>query len=362
MLALGIPNAILWGMAAVVLRFIPFIGIFVAALPALLLAAAAAPGWSLLLGVLAFYVTAELVFSNVIEPVTMGKHIGLSPLAFIAAGSFWWVAWGPIGLLLAAPITTTLVVLGDYFPSLQFITLLFGDKPPLTPEQEYYHRLLAGDAAAAAEPLEKAVEVRALADVCDRVVLPALAIAAQDLRAGRVNAERMASLAETMAEVQDIAFFSIRQDEGAAPEGDVALIAGHGPVDAAAAEFVARALTLDTGRICAAVRHSTGLMALSSLWSEKSPRLETLVLLTVGGLRGAQLAHLTRRAKMAFPAARIIVYERNAQDRGPAPADEAARCSSLAQVEQLLRYPLPGEDSADAKDLRPLAAWRAQGL
>jgi hypothetical protein len=245
---------------------------------------------------------------------------------------------------------------------LQFITLLFGDKPPLTPEQEYYHRLLAGDAAAAAEPLEKAVEVRALADVCDRVVLPALAIAAQDLRAGRVNAERMASLAETMAEVQDIAFFSIRQDEGAAPEGDVALIAGHGPVDAAAAEFIARALTLDTGRICAAVRHSTGLMALSSLWSEKSPRLETLVLLTVGGLRGAQLAHLTRRAKMAFPAARIIVYERNAQDRGPAPADEAARCSSLAQVEQLLRYPLPGEDSADAKDLRPLAAWRAQGL
>ncbi len=344
---LGVPNAVLWGMAVALLRFIPFIGVFVAAVPPLLLAAAVSPGWGLLIGVLAYFVIAEFVTSNLVEPVVMGRHVGLSPLAFIAAGSFWWVVWGPVGLLLAAPLTTSLVVLGEFFPKVGFISLLFGNSPPLTPEQEYYHRLLAGDSAAAAEALESEGEARSLIEPCDQIALPALAIAAKDFRGHRISAERADALAETMSDATETVFSP--NEPSAEPGGPVVVVPGLGPIDAAGAELAAAVLSKTTGRTCEAAKASTGLLALASLQDQESKRAEALVLFTVGGLAPAQMNHLARRAHALFPRTRVIVFDREENTGAPAsPAvagrgeGEIVRCSSLGRVDQLLRLATSG--------------------
>ncbi|WP_363350221.1 AI-2E family transporter [Methylocystis echinoides] len=333
--ALGIPNAILWGMAVALLRFIPFIGIFAAAVPPLLLAAAVSPGWGLLLGVLAYFLIAELITSNIVEPVVMGRHVGLSPLAFIAAGSFWWVVWGPVGLLLAAPLTTTLVVLGEFFPSMSFLSLLFGDRPPLTPEQEYYHRLLARDAATAAEALESAT--RGLPEICDAVVLPALAVATKDFRDRRISAERAQAIADTMREATESVFPVAKP--GAETAARTIIIPGLGPIDAAASGLAAAVLSETTGKPCAAVQASTGLLALASLKEEETAPPETLLLFTVGGLARAQMNYMARRAGVLFPETRIMLFEK--EEGGPIHAGEEegriVRCSSLSRADQLLR-------------------------
>ncbi len=337
--ALGIPNAILWGMSAALLRFIPFIGVFVAALPPLLLAAAVSPGWSLLLAVFAFFLIAELVTSNIVEPVVMGRHVGLSPLAFIAAGSFWWVVWGPVGLLLAAPLTTTLVVLGEFFPSMGFISLLFGDRPPLTPEQEYYHRLLARDAATAAEALESDGTARALVRICDVIVLPALAIGAKDFRQRRISADRAEALADTMREAVAIAFPAREPD--AEPVGRaVVVIPGLGPVDVAAGELAVAVLSETTGKALACVRAATGLLALASLrHDEGDAEPEALVLFTVGGAAHAQMRHMAQRASLLFPNIRIILFQEEEDASAVANPEQGqiVRCSSLSRADQLLR-------------------------
>ncbi|MGJ0507309.1 MAG: AI-2E family transporter [Methylocystis sp.] len=332
--ALGIPNPILWGMAVALLRFIPFLGVFVAALPPVLLAAAVSPGWGLLTGVLAWFVIAELVTSNIVEPVLMGRHVGLSPLAFIAAGSFWWVVWGPVGLLLAAPLTTTLVVLGDFFPSMNFISLLFGDRPPLTPEQEYYHRLLARDAATAAEALESETAASGLVMACDAVALPALAIAARDFRERRIPADRAEAIAETMREATAIVVGETATD------ARTIVVPGLGPIDAASGALAAAVLSETTGKPCACVQESTGLLALASLKDEENGEPEAVVLLTVGGLGRVQMTHMARRAGALFPDSRVILLDMqdgaaavSGQDEGP-----IIRCSSLGRVDQLLRF------------------------
>ncbi|MGE5368733.1 MAG: AI-2E family transporter [Chloroflexota bacterium] len=344
---LGIPSAILWGMGAAIFRFIPFIGVFVAAVPPILLAAAVAPGWSLLLAVLGLYLLVELVTANVIEPIVVGRHVGLSPLAFVAAGTFWWLVWGPIGLLLASPLTTVFVVLGEFFPSMEFATLLFGDRPPLTPAQEYYHRLLAGDSDTAANTILKNAEARNRLSTIDDVVIPALAIAAKDLRDHRISADRGEKLAETIREVSDF----ISADTPQQTTGETILVPGHGPIDATAVELISEVLSQASGIRCAAFRTSTGLLALSSLKAEEEADPHTLILFSVGGLSAPQMRHMSRKALSVFPEARVIVLatEEVVDLQGGASAGRIVQCATLSQVEKLLQIK-KGASETDGED------------
>ena len=120
LLLLGIPSAAPWAITAAVLRFIPFIGVVIAALPPLLLAAAVNSGWAMFIATLGLFLFGELILTNSVEPSLHGRHVGMSPLGVFAAASFWSLIWGPMGLLLAAPLTMCLVVAGEYAPSLAF--------------------------------------------------------------------------------------------------------------------------------------------------------------------------------------------------------------------------------------------------
>ncbi|HZB62316.1 MAG TPA: AI-2E family transporter, partial [Microvirga sp.] len=155
---IGVPNAVLWGLLAAVLRFVPYLGPFLAALFPIALAFAVDPGWSMLLWVIGLFLLAELVSNNVIEPWLYGSSTGLSSLAIIMAAIFWTTLWGPVGLFLATPLTVCLVVIGRYVPQLEFLGVLLGSDPVLAPEERLYQRLLAGNLEEAVEMAEDYVD------------------------------------------------------------------------------------------------------------------------------------------------------------------------------------------------------------
>lgn len=181
---IGIPSPILWGILAAVLRFVPYIGAVIAAVFPLTLAAAVDPGWSMLVWTAALFVVTEPVIGHVIEPLLYGHSTGLSPVAVVAPATFWTALWGPIGLVLATPLTICLVVLGRHAERFQFLDVMLGDRPPLSPPELFYQRMLAEDPAEAVDKAEEFLKERSLSSYYDEVALPGLKLAQNDVLRG----------------------------------------------------------------------------------------------------------------------------------------------------------------------------------
>jgi predicted PurR-regulated permease PerM len=177
---IGVPNASLWGLAAGVLRFLPYVGPPMAALMPILLSLAVFSGWGHALTTAGLFVTLELLVSNFLEPLLYGSHVGLSPLAILIAAIFWTLIWGLPGLVLSTPVTVCLVVMGRYIPSLKFLNILLGDEPALSAHVQYYQRLLASDQSEATKVLEEYLKDKSIDDLYSSVVIPALSLAEQD--------------------------------------------------------------------------------------------------------------------------------------------------------------------------------------
>ena len=200
---IGVPNALLWGLLATILRFIPYLGPMLAAVFPIALSLAVDPSWTTPLLTVALFVALELLTNNVLEPWLYGTSTGLSPLAVIVAAVFWTTLWGPVGLLLATPLTVCLVVLGRHVPQLHIFEVLLGDTPVLEPDVKFYQRLLAGDPHDAAEVADDLLEERPLSEVLSRVVLPALALADQDRQRGALAPARAREIAGWVQEIVD---------------------------------------------------------------------------------------------------------------------------------------------------------------
>jgi len=308
---IGVPNPVLWGVSTAILRFVPFIGAFLSALPPVLLAAAVDPGWGMMIATITLFAVGEPIVGHFIEPMVLGRSVGLSPLAMVVAASFWTVVWGPVGLVLAAPITMALVLLGQYLPSFEFLSVMLGDKPALSPEQEFYHRLLSGDAVAALEEIESHDGEADPISVGEQLALPALVIAASDQRRNRIDAEQIERLAETLDETADVLLAKYERDENERPKSrgrsPAYFVPARGPIDVVAARFIASAIGKATGRPCESSKHASGLMALSA-FSESKTQPSAIVISTVGGIDAHQLTILERRAVQLFPGCRVICY------------------------------------------------------
>lgn len=205
---IGVPNAMLWGLLTLVLRFVPFIGSFLAAVFPLFLAFAASPGWQAVLWTVALFLVVELITSNIIEPWLYGSRTGVSPLAIIVCAIFWTYIWGPLGLVLSTPLTVCLVVLGRHVPQFEVFDILFGDEPVLAPHSRLYQRLLAGDPIEATFRAEEALEELYLAEYYRDVGIPALLLGQADFESGlltSVQEERLAISARQM--VAELAVF-----------------------------------------------------------------------------------------------------------------------------------------------------------
>jgi predicted PurR-regulated permease PerM len=196
----GIPSAVLWGILAAVLRFVPYIGAFIAAAFPLALAVAVDPGWALLLWTLALFLVVEPVVGHIIEPMVYGQSTGLSPVAVVASATFWTALWGPIGLVLATPLTVCLVVLGRHVERLEFLDVMLGDRPALSPPEIFYQRMLAGDPTEASEKAEEFLKERTLSSYYDEVALKGLQLAQADAERGALTQERLTKIRDTVGE------------------------------------------------------------------------------------------------------------------------------------------------------------------
>ena len=188
----GLPYALLWGSLAAAVRFIPYVGPAVGALLPIALSLAVFPGWTKPLLVGGLFVLLELVTNMILEPLLYGRSAGVSQVALLMAIAFWTWLWGPVGLLLATPLTVCLGVLGKYVPQLVFLDVLLSDEPVIELNR-YYQRLVARDQDGAVEVVEDLLKTQTLVDVCDAVLLPALYYAEQDQRRNNLTERRRAS-------------------------------------------------------------------------------------------------------------------------------------------------------------------------
>ena len=201
---IGIPSPIVWGVLATLMRFVPYVGSFIAVAPPLLLAAVVEPGWTTFLMIGVLFLISELVMGQVVEPLVYGHRTGLSPVAVIISTVFWTWLWGPLGLLLAMPLTVLLVVLGRHIESLSFLEVLLGDAPAFTPEQSFYQRMLSGDSAEATYQAELCLkEGRPLVNYLDEVVLKGLELAEIDAERGALQGDHLELVDSTVHEVME---------------------------------------------------------------------------------------------------------------------------------------------------------------
>ena len=165
---IGVPSAPLWGMLAMIMRFVPYIGAFISAIFPLVLAAAVGVGWTMVLETAALFSSPKQIVGQAVEPFLYGQSTGLSPVAVIISATFWTWLWGPVGLILATPLSMCLVVVGRHVDRLEFLEVMFGDRPPLTPSELIYQRMLAND------PIEAAEQARILpkGKAPDRILRP----------------------------------------------------------------------------------------------------------------------------------------------------------------------------------------------
>jgi predicted PurR-regulated permease PerM len=223
---IGVPSPILWGTTAFLLRFIPYIGSFIAAGFPVALAAAVDPGWGIALETLALFLIVEMVIGQAVEPWLYGHNTGISPIAVLISATFWTWLWGLVGLVLSTPLTVCLVVLGRHVDRLAFLDIIFGDAPPLTPVESFYQRLLVGDASEIADQAEQFLKTDSLVKYCDDVALQALLMAQADLRRGVLDELRQIRIKETVEEVlEDLSDHVDPSQASVTPKGtDVAAI------------------------------------------------------------------------------------------------------------------------------------------
>jgi predicted PurR-regulated permease PerM len=196
----GVKSPLLWGVMGVFLRFLPYIGPAIAGFLPFIVALAVSDGWKEPLMVVGLYLLTELIIANLVEPLLYGIHTGLSAVAILFGAVFWTVVWGPIGLVLATPLTVCITVLGRHTPQLEFLNVLLGDEPVLLPSVIFYQRLLALDQQDALNVLENLGRGKPLIQVFDEIVIPALAMAEQDRHIGQLDARREGFLVESINE------------------------------------------------------------------------------------------------------------------------------------------------------------------
>ncbi|PZW51129.1 putative PurR-regulated permease PerM [Humitalea rosea] len=244
---IGVPNAALWGVLCFLLRFVPFIGGAVAILFPLTLAFATTPGWTAPVEVLLLYVLVGSFCTYVIEPLLYSSSTGISPLALLLSSAIWTVLWGPVGLILAPPITTCIVILGRLVPAFGFLEVLLGDRQPLPPSVRFYQRYLAEDPFGAEQIADGYMREKGMAALLRDLVLPMLETLRHDRRGGLLRADALPRITDGLTALLD----DLQESTEVEPETPrIAVLPVAGALDRAAAATVAAALR-DGGRALA---------------------------------------------------------------------------------------------------------------
>ena len=313
---IGVPYAILWGGTAALLRFVPYVGSLLAMLLPTALAFVLFDGWSRTLATLGLFLSLDAVTANVIEPLLIGHHTGVSSLALLVSALFWTWLWGPIGLVLSTPLTVCLAVLGKHVPRLEFLAVLLGDEPALETDISFYQRLLAGDEDEASEIVEQQLQTTSREQVFDEMLVPTLLLAERDrVREAISESKQQFVLRATRDIVQHLADAQAQADKTASaangtaspagtPRGHIVGIPARTLGDQVALEMLSQ---LFDPFICEIEQLSTATLTSEVLIAvEKgSPDLICITALPPGGL--TQARSLCKRLRTRFPEVRIVL-------------------------------------------------------
>jgi predicted PurR-regulated permease PerM len=294
---IGIPNAMLWGLLGTLLRFVPYAGVWVAAALPTALAFAIFDGWTHVAWTIGVFLFLELLLVNVAEPWLYGRSAGLSPIAIILAALFWTWLWGPVGLLLATPLTVCVVVMGRYIPELGYLNVLLGVEPVLSPEARFYQRLSARDQDEAVALAEEFAKENGTLGLFDTLIIPALALIETDRHRGVLAPESERFAFDTIGQILD----AIPVDEpAAAPRARVCIVPARDEADQLAGAMLARVLP------------GAQLLSAESLAGEMLEQIArdgctTICVSAVPPHAASHAAYLTRRLKKRLPKLRIVV-------------------------------------------------------
>ena len=313
---IGLPSPILWAVLAAMLRFIPYIGVWIAAALAGLLAAAVEPGWTMLLWTGGLFLVTELIAGQVVEPLLYGHTTGLSPLSVVVAAIFWSWLWGPVGLLLSTPLTLCLVVMGSYVERLNFLEILLGDKPQITPGQQLYEHLSERDIEAAVKQAEASLKERDALEYYDQMLVPALRLLADAHASHGMDADSLESTRTGALElVSELVPLMQRQssDDQSRPPIKLVCLAARGPFDQVMMRAVATLLEQHGVTMIGDQRGAIPLTTPEGFEADSS----RIVILSADPGRSISALHLTaRRARQMFPGASILggIYQSNEAD------------------------------------------------
>ena len=296
---IGVPNALLWGLLGTLLRFVPYAGVWIAAALPTLLAFAIFDGWSEVMWVVGVFVVLELILVNGAEPWLYGRSAGLSAIAIIAAALFWTWLWGPVGLLLAVPLTVCMAVMGRYIPEMGWLNVLLGVEPVLTPEARFYQRLIALDHEEAAELAEKYAEEHGVPALFEDILLPALSLAETDRHRGALDAERGRFVFDTTRQIAE----EVSDGEESATQDScrhVCIVPAHDDADEVAGAMLARLIP-------GAHRFAAGSLAAETIDQVEEQGCRIICISAVPPRAASHAAYLVRRLKQRFPKKRIVV-------------------------------------------------------
>jgi predicted PurR-regulated permease PerM len=322
---IGVPYALLFGVLGAVLRFVPYVGVWVGAASAALVTVAVSDGWREPLMVLALFTLVELLIYLVVEPLLYSHSAGVSPLALLITLAFWTWLWGPIGLILGTPLTVCLVALGRHIPEMQFIVVLFGDEPVVTTDVAVYQRLLKGDEDGTRAVLAQYVKDHPAADVDGEVLLPVLARVRRDEARAALTTQESAFIAAAIRRIVDELDAGRRpaaRGEAAAAAGLLAALAcpARDDVDAAALQMLANRVATDGVRLDMV---DAGMLAAEVLERVEATQPGVVIVgaVTANGLGHAR--YLVKRLRARFADLPLVTVCWNALDQ----ADDA--CAAL---------------------------------
>lgn len=303
--SIGVPSASLWGLLAMILRFVPYIGAPLAAVLPLTLAAAVGPDWTMVIRTAALFTIVEPLMGQIIEPFIYGHSAGLSPVAIVVSAAFWTWLWGPLGLLLSTPLTLCLLVMARHVDKLQFIDVMLGDQPALTPQQAAYQRMLTGDPIEAIEQARAFLREGTVIAYYEDVLIGALRLAQADAEQGRLDDVRLENIFKTVSElVEDLA----EHGNGATERKVVSLAAadfsksvfcvpGLGRLDDCAVLVVADALR----------REGINVRVAGAQTAIENDEVSSICLCYIENVSKARLDYAVRKLSKKSPAARIVV-------------------------------------------------------
>jgi predicted PurR-regulated permease PerM len=325
---IGVPNALFFGLVTLVMRFVPYIGSAISAILPLLMAFAVSPDWSLVIWTAALFLVVEFITSNIIEPWFYGQRTGVSPLAVIVSAMFWTWLWGPMGLIIATPLTVCLVVIGHHVPSLRLFPIMFGDQPVLADSARLYDRLLVGRSLEFTESATATTAKRYLAEYYDKTAIPALALADADHEAGLLSdyhSHRIANAARILTEEleavveEELSLGADSPDESGETslvangildgvDRKIAVMGAQTQLEDVAAQMVAQALRAEGAEVVALPLRAMLPRALGGF------KPETLVIVTLGSTQAATVGLQVRQLRRRLPGVKIGVAQWSTSD------------------------------------------------